>query len=464
MLMIGIDGVRPDALVAANTPNLDALAALGALKLDGRTTAITSSGPAWTSILTGKRMLLHGVTDNSFEGKQTQAWPTWLEQVETARPKSYTVAISQWAPIHEQLTTGHVDLSVAAESGADVTAAAVRVLNDREKTVTAMFLHYDDVDHAGHAHGYGSEIKEYIAAIEQVDAEIGKVMQALKARKSLALEDWLFLVGTDHGGIGTTHGADVPECRTVFLLAGRLGSKGLEWRVSAETVDFAPLAMQHLGFQSATLPVARAAGWWVQRHNQINTKAAVGGARVAFVGDSITQGWEGQGAAVWKEFYAPLHAVNLGIGGDRTQHVVWRLRNGNLKNQTPEVAVVMIGTNNAGANTSAEIASGVQVIVAELLTQLPETQVLLLATFPRGNNPEDRLRKVNAASNDLLQSWSATQARVHYLDINASMLEANGDLSKEIMPDLLHPNAKGYQIWADAMAPKLTELLQMSEK
>lgn len=462
--MIGIDGVRPDALLAADTPNMDALGALGALKLDGRTTAITSSGPAWSSILTGKRVLLHGVTDNSFEGKQTQAWPTWLERLETARPEAYTVAISQWGPIHEQLTLGHVDLSVAAENGAAVTAEAVRVLNDAMLDVTALFLHYDDVDHAGHASGYGPEFKEYILALEQVDAEIGEVLRALQARENLQTEDWLFLVGTDHGGIGTTHGADVPECRTVFLLAGGSGGKGHVWRDAAETVDFAPLALQHLGFKGTTLPEPRTADWWVNRHRSLNQKAAAGAARVAFIGDSITQGWEGKGVQVWEEFYAPLHALNLGISGDRTQHVLWRLRNGNLKNQAPEVAVVMIGTNNAGANTSAEIASGVQVIVAELLTQLPETQVLLLATFPRGANPQDRLRKVNAASNQLLLKWAQPQPRVHYLDINASMLGSSGDLSKEIMPDLLHPNAQGYQIWADAMAPKLNELLQMDEE
>lgn len=462
--MIGIDGVRPDALLAANTPNLDSLALGGALKLDGRTTAITSSGPAWSSILTGARVVLHGVTDNSFEGKQTQTWPTWLEQLETARPESFTAAISQWGPIHKQLTLGHVDLSVAAESGAAVTAEAVRVLRDTELDVTAMFLHYDDVDHAGHASGYGPEFEEYILALEQVDAEIGAVLQALRSRASFQTEDWLFLVGTDHGGIGTTHGADVPECRTVFLLAGGTGGKGLRWRASAETVDFAPLALQHFGFKSTTLPVPRAADWWVNRQRSMNKKAAVGGARVAFVGDSITQGWEGQGANVWKEFYAPLHALNLGIGGDRTQHVLWRLRNGNLKNQAPEVVVVMIGTNNSATDTSAEIAHGVQSIVAELLTQLPETQVLLLATFPRGTNPQDKLRKVNAASNAQLAIWTRSQARAHYLDINAAMLKADGDLSKEIMPDLLHPNAEGYQIWADAMAPKLSDLLQMSEK
>jgi lysophospholipase L1-like esterase len=457
--MIGLDGIRPDALLAAKTPNIDLLAAHGVLKLDGRTTSVTSSGPAWTTILTGARMKQHQVWDNAFEGKQTEVWPTWLQRLETARPESFTVAISQWGPIHEQLTNGHVDHSVDAEDGTAVAAEAVKVLRDTEKDVTAMFLHFDGGDHAGHEYGYGPDIPQYLAAIEKVDEEIGKVLAALRARPNLMFEDWLIMVGTDHGGLGTSHGSDVPECRTVFLLASGTGATGHVWRESAEVTDFATVALRHLGLHGTTIPAARADGWWLGRHQAINKNAVKGGARIAFVGDSITQGWEGAGAKVWTEFYAPYQAINLGIGGDRTEHVLYRLRNGNLKNQAPEVAVVMIGTNNSGANTSEEIALGVQAIVAELLTTLPETKVLLLATFPRGADDNNKLRKVNQTSNGLLQIWSEDFPRVHYLDINAAMLSKDGTLSKGIMPDLLHPNTKGYQIWADAMAPKLEELL-----
>lgn len=461
VLMIGIDGLRPDALLAAETPHLDLLAKHGALAMQARTTPITSSGPAWTTILSGARTQLHGVIDNSFDGRASDhnTTPTWLEQLEDQRPEAYTAAISQWGPIHEHLTAGHVDFSMGTDDARTVTQAAVDKLGDKGIDLTALFLHFDDVDHAGHEFGYGPEIPEYRKAIEAVDQEIGKVLDALRARESLLFEDWLILVGTDHGGKGTGHGEDIPECRTVFLLASGTGAVGHRWRENPETVDFATLALRHLGLRGTTIPEPRLDGWWEWRANELNRRAQEGSARIAFFGDSITQGWEGAGKEVWDEVYAPLKAVNLGIGGDRTEHVLWRMRHGNLKNMEPEVCVVMIGTNNTGADSSGEIAKGVQAVVAELLFALPETQILVLAIFPRGADNEDGLRKINAGANQVVKRWAATTERVHYLDINAPMLADDGSLPTDIMPDLLHPNAKGYRIWADAMAPKLAELL-----
>lgn len=464
VLMIGIDGVRPDALVAANTPNLDRLAQNGTLSLQARTTAITSSGPAWSSILTGARMGLHGIVDNSFEGSAVNSWPTWLERLETARPDSFTAAVVQWAPIHEHLTGGRIDLSMPADSGASVTEGAVELLQSQTQDLTALFLHYDDVDHAGHDKGYGVEIPEYLAAIEKVDAEIGVVLDALGARRNLVFEDWMILVGTDHGGEGTSHGSDTPACRTVFQLASGSGSAGFQWHDGPEVFDFATLALEHLGIEHATAPIPRNDGWWSWRQSILNERGANGEkARLMFVGDSITQGWEEAGKEVWAKHYQAFDAVNLGIGGDRTQHVLWRLRNGNLKNLNPEVAVVMIGTNNSNDDSADDIAAGTQAIVVELRERLPETEVLLLATFPRGADPEFHLRKINEASNQMLKAWCEGREKVHWLDINASMLDEQGVLSKSIMPDLLHPNPEGYRIWAEAMAPKLAELLEMGK-
>ncbi|MHC4822400.1 MAG: GDSL-type esterase/lipase family protein [Planctomycetota bacterium] len=462
VLQIGIDGLRPDCLQAASTPHLDLLAQRGALTLVARTTPITSSGPAWTTILTGARTQLHEVIDNSFDGRDSDAnaTPTWLERLETQRPGAYTAAISQWAPIHEFLTSGHVDFSMGTDDARTVTQAAVDKLTDQTIDLTAMFLHYDNVDHAGHEFGYGPDIPEYLRAIEAVDHEIGKVLVALQSRKTLLFEDWLILVGTDHGGIGTGHGEDVPECRTVFLLASGSSTEGHAWRETPDTVDFATLALRHLGLRSTTTPEPRTDGWWTWRADELNRRAAEGTARIAFFGDSITQGWEGAGKEVWQENYAPLQAVNLGIGGDRTEHVLWRMRHGNLKNMEPEVCVVMIGTNNTGSDSSSEIAKGVQAVVAELLFTLPETQVLLLAIFPRGADAKDGLRVINEGANAIVKDWAGDQDQVHYLDINAPMLDHDGVLPKEIMPDLLHPNEEGYRIWAEAMAPKLEELLE----
>ncbi|MGB0953438.1 MAG: GDSL-type esterase/lipase family protein [Planctomycetota bacterium] len=461
VLMIGIDGVRPDALVAAKTPHLDLLAQNGSLSLQARTTKITSSGPAWSSILTGARMELHGIRDNSFEGSAVDAWPTWLERLEKEHPESFTAAVVQWAPIHEHLTSGRIDLSMPADSGAAVTEGAVELLQGEAQDLTALFLHYDDVDHAGHDKGYGVEIPEYLAAIEKVDAEIGEVLEALRGRRDLMFEDWLIMVGTDHGGEGTSHGADTPACRTVFQLASGTGAADFQWPAAPEVFDFAAMALLHLGIDHATSPVPRFDGWWTWRQSVLNDRGEKGvDARVVFLGDSITQGWEDAGKEVWAEQYAPLKAVNLGIGGDRTQHVLWRLRNGNLKNLNPEVAVLMIGTNNSNEDSSDEISLGTQAVVAELLERLPEADVLMLATFPRGADKEDALRKINEASNLQLQEWCKGRDRVHWLDLGPALLEEDGTLLQSIMPDLLHLSPAGYRIWADAMTPKLTELLQ----
>ena len=208
---------------------------------------------------------------------------------------------------------------------------------------------------------------------------------------------------------------------------------------------------------SATKPVPRAGGW-MNRHKSFNTRVAKGNVDLVFIGDSITQGWGGKGKGVWAKFYGKRNTVNLGIGGDRTQHVIWRLDNGNLKNITPKAAVIMIGTNNAGANTSKEIAEGVTAIVNQIQTKSPKTKILLLGVFPRGANPADKRRKVNEGANAIFKKL-ADGKHVHYLDIGPKFLEKGGTLTRKIMPDLLHLSEAGYTIWAESIEAKLKELM-----
>ena len=198
---------------------------------------------------------------------------------------------------------------------------------------------------------------------------------------------------------------------------------------------------------------------FVKSHESFVAIAKKGEAQVVFLGDSITAGWNGQKALFEKE-YAQYQAANFGIGGDRTQHVLWRVKNGEFEGIKPKVVVLMIGTNNSGSgdNSVEQIASGVNKIIEAIHERTPDTKVLLLAIFPRGpseaNNPG---RTKNKAVNVLLAK-SADSQKVHYLDISDKFLAADGTLSKEIMPDLLHLNAKGYQIEADAIRAKLAEL------
>ena len=208
---------------------------------------------------------------------------------------------------------------------------------------------------------------------------------------------------------------------------------------------------------SALNPVPRQGGW-MKRHNSFNDRVVKGNVDLVFIGDSITQGWEGRGRKIWAKHYGKRNAVNLGIGGDRTQHVIWRLDNGNLKNITPKAAVIMIGTNNSGNNTSKEIADGVTAIVKQIRTKSPKTKILLLGVFPRGSNPADKRRQVNEGANKIFSKLDNGK-HVHYLNIGPKFLQKDGTLTKEIMPDLLHLSEKGYTIWAESIEAKLAELL-----
>jgi lysophospholipase L1-like esterase len=191
----------------------------------------------------------------------------------------------------------------------------------------------------------------------------------------------------------------------------------------------------------------------------LTANAKKGNIDLVFIGDSITQGWEGNGRDVWHKYYGHRRAINLGIGGDRTEHVIWRLTHGNLSNIQPKVAVLMIGTNNTGHSDQAphHVAAGIQRILEILKAQTPETKVLLLGIFPRGKSSFDPQRLNNVAINQIIQRY-ADGARVHYADISNVFTEEDGALPQSIMPDALHLSEEGYKRWAEAVEPMLKNL------
>ncbi len=200
--------------------------------------------------------------------------------------------------------------------------------------------------------------------------------------------------------------------------------------------------------------------WWRTRHEARVAEARQRNHDLIFLGDSITQGWETKGKAVWETYYAHRNALNLGFSGDRTEHVLWRLDHGEIEGQTPKVVVMMLGTNNTGhrKDPPEHTAEGIQLILERLRTRMPNAKVLLLAVFPREERPDGELRQINDRLNERLRAM-ADGERVVFLDINREFLQADGTLSREIMPDLLHPNEQGYRIWARAMEPALARLL-----
>ncbi len=206
---------------------------------------------------------------------------------------------------------------------------------------------------------------------------------------------------------------------------------------------------------AATTPAVKDLG----RHQQFLERVAVDpNVGLLFLGDSITDGWPRNGESSWLKF-APYHPADFGIGGDRTEHVLWRITHGELDGIHPKVAVIMIGTNNAGrGDIPATEAAGITKVVETVRAKLPQTKILLLAVFPREGHDAPNRRK-NTEANVMISKLANGQS-IRYLDIGSAFLDANGDIPRAIMPDGLHPNAKGYELWYQAMWPTLQEMLR----
>lgn len=227
-----------------------------------------------------------------------------------------------------------------------------------------------------------------------------------------------------------------------------------------------------LGAHEAVTPAFRNnPSWWMQRHQGVLDQIHQGNPDVIFIGDSITHGWENKGKTVWEPFYGSRNAVNMGFSGDRTEHVLWRLQNGEIDGISPKLAVLMIGTNNAAREqyTPEQIAEGIRAILCTLRTELPQTKILVLAIFPRGSDDQRKDKTQDATYNPLWAKNDQVNQRIskfadgrmiHYLDINKAFLNDQGVLTRDVMPDLLHPEEKGYAIWAEAMEPTLAKLLK----
>lgn len=198
---------------------------------------------------------------------------------------------------------------------------------------------------------------------------------------------------------------------------------------------------------------------FIASHERFVKIAQEGTAQLVFLGDSITAGWNGK-KEIWDKAFGAYKPANFGIGGDRTQHVLWRITHGELDGIKPKAVVLMIGTNNSGSDPAEGIAKGVTAIVETIRAKQPQAKILLLAVFPRGEKPSpnpgrEKLAKVNEIIAKLDDGKN-----IHFLDIGAKFLQPDRSISKEIMPDFLHLSAAGYQIWADAISPKLAELMK----
>ena len=216
---------------------------------------------------------------------------------------------------------------------------------------------------------------------------------------------------------------------------------------------------------TAIIPVPRTGGA-TNRQSLVLQRAREnpGDYDIEFIGDSITQGWEGAGRNVWQEFYGHRKGINMGVGGDQTQHVLWRFDQGQLDGIKAKVAVVMIGTNNSGKNrdgtesyTEADILEGVQAIVQQIRTRQPDTKIILLGVFPRGPTFSTQRGKILQVNQALARLDDGKN--IFCIDFGSQLIENDGSISRSMMRDYLHPGEAGYKIWAAATEPKLKELL-----
>ena len=269
-LIVGIDGLRVDALQQAVTPAMDRLIADGAVTHDAFaggelgevTEQPTFSGPGWSSILTGVWIDKHGVAFNVFDDARFDEYPHFFARVREMNPGAYLSSFVTWAPINDSiLASAEADeaFSPEADDSAedDIAVTAAVVVHLGLETPDVLFVQLDEVDHQGHVSGFSTMAPDYMDAVETIDAQIGQMLDALRARESYGTEDWLIVVTTDHGGMGKGHGGQSDEERTISLIVnGSSVSSGQTISPGPGHTAVPPTVMKHLG-----LEVDPAWGW-----------------------------------------------------------------------------------------------------------------------------------------------------------------------------------------------------------
>lgn len=252
-----------------------------------------------------------------------------------------------------------------------------------------------------------------------------------------------------------------------------IARRGLERFIASADAETRAIVEKYPGLLEVRVPPPNTAiipslAPFFQAKHQANLEVARrGDAEILFMGDSITDFWrneEGEfaGKPVFDEFFGQWTVANFGIAGDTTQGVLYRLQNGEGEGFSPRAVMLMIGTNNTGRNTAAEIAEGIGAVVLELQERFPEARILLLGVFPRGR-ADDPVRGTIAEINERISKLHDGD-RVRYLDIGAAFLDENGNIPTDVMSDALHPSTKGYEIWAKAVIGPLSELMAMPSR
>ena len=210
--------------------------------------------------------------------------------------------------------------------------------------------------------------------------------------------------------------------------------------------------------------------WWATRFEATRNAAETGTYDIVFLGDSITHYWERAGADVWNANFtnAPYRALNCGFSADRTEHLLWRLRNGQFGRLSPKAVVVMIGTNNTGhrpveKESPLDTIVGIQAVLDEIAKKCPSAKIILHPIFPRGAATNDPARVRNDVVNDAIKKFTDGK-NILWCDFNSRLLTSDGVLELAVAPDLLHPGKSGYEIWAKSLKPYLDYALGLRTK
>lgn len=246
--------------------------------------------------------------------------------------------------------------------------------------------------------------------------------------------------GTDDESVGGARAPEVP-------LAGRTNTL----RAFPQNVADKPVP------RTGAEPWQISEEWLIQHERQLRAPRRAE-AKLVFVGDSITAGW--RGAPAYRDAFSRYVPLNLGIAGDHTQNVLWRIQQGALDGVSPQVVVVMIGVNNLGGGFTPEATvGGVQAVVSAVQERLPGSRILLLGILPARHRPSEGLRSKIAEANRLLAA-AGWPGLVEFRDVGAVFLDPEGTISKTVMRDFLHPTPEGYQLLSASVEPLLSQLLR----
>ncbi len=250
VLTIMIDGWKPEVIATASTPTLDALLATAAYSLRARVEDTTISGSGQTSFLTGVHRDKHQVPDNSFDDPNFDEYPHYFSRVKSALPDAVTASYCTWSPIPDYLVSD-ADINEFVDYGQDgdqlMVDQLVEDLSETDLDVVSLML--SDLDVAGHDYGFDENASTYIAEMENLDEQVGRVLAAIESRESRDEENWLVIISTDHAGTGYGHGLNIPEHRLVpLVISGEDAASGVIWP-APDAVDIVPTALKHLGIE-----------------------------------------------------------------------------------------------------------------------------------------------------------------------------------------------------------------------